>query len=382
MTVANTERRSVNGAVVWGTYDLGKPRTRLLLKALATQFHIRAEIHASLWHGIEDKSQLKGAPTKLKLIARWLLLYPKLIYRYLRAPRHRYVMLPYMAYVDLLVLLPFARLRGATICVDIFISLYDTVVIDRQLLKRRSIAAKLLYAFEWLVLRLADTYLLDTQTHARYIENLFNLPPEHIKVVWVGAEQDIFTKLAAPSPTTATQVLFFGQFIPLHGLDVIIDAAAILAQRQANVDLVIVGKGQLQADIDAQIHDRALANIRRISWVAYEQLNQLIAQADICLGIFAPEGKALRVVPNKVYQVLAAQKPLISADTPAIREVITESPWITLVPPGNAEALADAIGVMAHTVKASPPPSDVFPHIELADIAKQLKNAMQPPPRD
>ena len=54
--------------------------------------------------------------------------------------------------------------------------------------------------------------------------------------------------------------------------------------------------------------------------------------------------KAARVIPNKVFQVLAAGAPLITRDSPAIRELVDdETPGVYLVPPGDPAALAAAV---------------------------------------
>ena len=73
-----------------------------------------------------------------------------------------------------------------------------------------------------------------------------------------------------------------------------------------------------------------------------EQLKEKIVQADVCLGIFGDTQKTQRVIPNKVYECLAMQKPVITADTPAMRELFDESDMM-LVKAANSESLVDAI---------------------------------------
>ncbi len=335
----------MNGrTIVWGTFDCGKPRVRIMLEALRSLEPDLVVCHRSPWNGIEDKSVL---PPRARLIVllRWLAAYPALLLAYLRIPQHDRVVVPYPGILDVLILYPFARLRGARIYWDMFLSAYDTIVIDRQMLRKGSLLAKLLYSTEWLATRAAGTILLDTCEHARYIAALYRLPLAKTKSVWVGVESDVFTPVSTPPTGMPVKVLFYGQFIPLHGLPVIIEAIREIASRPEApaMEFTIIGTGQEQLAIDAMIKQHQLENLVRIPWVDYRLLAQKIANASICLGVFAAEGKATRVIPNKVFQILAARRPLVTMDCPAIREIIAPGRSIRLVRPGDPSDLANAL---------------------------------------
>lgn len=330
--------------VFWGTYDIGKPRVRLLLAGAREMGLEVIECHSSIWEGIEDKSQLSGMTAKAKRILPLFLAYPFLIYRYLQLPPHDVVVVSYMGQFDILVIWMFARLRGVPICWDVFISLYDTVVIDRKIVPQKSIAALMLYFLEWLSSRAANQLFMDTRTHAEYFEKLYRLRPNSVNHVYVGAESNIFKKKEIiQKPKEVFTVLFYGQFIPLHGIDTIVRAAKIIEKSEEDVRWILIGKGQEEPRVDELIKKIGVKSIHRISWVPYEQLIEYINEADICLGIFGASGKATRVIPNKVYQILSAGKPLITGDTPAIRELLNEGPIVRLVNPGSPEALASGV---------------------------------------
>jgi glycosyltransferase involved in cell wall biosynthesis len=78
-----------------------------------------------------------------------------------------------------------------------------------------------------------------------------------------------------------------------------------------------------------------------------EQLPALVARADISLGIFGTTPKASRVIPNKVFQTLALGKAVITADTPALHECFDPGEHLLAVPPGDVDALAEAIDCVA-----------------------------------
>jgi glycosyltransferase involved in cell wall biosynthesis len=58
-------------------------------------------------------------------------------------------------------------------------------------------------------------------------------------------------------------------------------------------------------------------------------------------------GKAQRVIPNKAFQAIACAAPLVTADTPAARELLVDEESALLIPPGDAKALAQAVRRLA-----------------------------------
>ncbi len=82
-------------------------------------------------------------------------------------------------------------------------------------------------------------------------------------------------------------------------------------------------------------------------WADYEKLPDLYRAAGCALGIFGTSDKAARVIPNKAFQALATETPLITADTPAARELLEDGRDALLVPAGDAESLATAVEQLA-----------------------------------
>jgi glycosyltransferase involved in cell wall biosynthesis len=276
------------------------------------------------------------------VLLRWLFAYPGLIWRYLRVAPHDAVLVGYMGHLDVLVLWPFARLRGAPIVWDAFLSLYDTVVEDRKLIGRANPLAWFLFVWEWLACRCARIIVLDTRAHADYFATRYGLKAGRTAVVFVGAEPEAFPPRGSKNRGNGKlTVLFYGQFIPLHGIATIVRAA-----QKAHGEAIrwqLVGRGQEEARIRGLLAE-APADLEWRPWVDYAELGKHIAGADICLGIFGDSDKAARVIPNKVFQILSAGAPLITRESPAIRELLDgERPGVYLVPPADPEALLDAV---------------------------------------
>ena len=364
--------------VFWGTYDTGKPRVRILLRGLRENGVEVIECHKEVWGGVEDKSQLKGLTRKLGLLINWLLAYPVLIWRYLRLPKHDAVVVGYLGQLDVLVLWPFARLRGVPIIWDAFLSLYNTVVEDRRMVGPGNPLAWLLWTWEWTACRAADIVVLDTNAHGRYFIDTFAVPQAKVKRVFVGAETDLFKPRPEirRDPSQAFTVLFYGQFIALHGIDTVVRAAKLTETE--GIRWVIIGTGQEAPRIRALANSLKPANLEWVEWVPYAELIDWLHKADVCLGIFGTSDKAARVIPNKAFQILAAGRPLITADTPAIRELI---PSITtacdLVERGNAEALATSVRSSRIAIRDRAADSTgTAPPITPSDIGRTLQDIL------
>lgn len=140
--------------------------------------------------------------------------------------------------------------------------------------------------------------------------------------------------------TVFFKVLFFGNYIPLHGVEYILQAAKLLENEK--VSFLLIGGGQERKKMEETASQLRLNNLNFVDFMKPELLRQEITKADVCLGIFGDTQKTRRVIPNKVYICSAMRKPIISADTPAMRELFDDDE-ILFVKEGDVRVLADAI---------------------------------------
>src|SRR5207253_8263438 len=129
-----------------------------------------------------------------------------------------------------------------------------------------------------------------------------------------------------------------GKLIPLHGLETILEAARLAPDTR----VYVVGSGQQQRLLAGRA-----PNVDWTPWLVYEQLPAVLRGSKAALGIFGTSAKAARVIPNKAFQALATGTPLVTADTPAARELLEDGESALLVPPGEPEALAAALRRLA-----------------------------------
>src|SRR5256714_6894754 len=174
---------------------------------------------------------------------------------------------------------------------------------------------------------------------------------EHRERVWLPARpRSVVVPVGAPASwfyppvrhaSERVRVVFFGSFPPLQGAPVIGEALWLLADDE-RFAFTIVGRGQ---DYEETRAVARAANVEWIDWVEPEYLPYLVACHDVCLGIFGTGPKALRVVPNKVFQGAAAGTAIITSDTPPQRQELAEA--AVYVPQDDAVAIAAELRKLA-----------------------------------
>jgi glycosyltransferase involved in cell wall biosynthesis len=307
----------------FGTYDRSYPRNAQVISCLRRAGVEVRERHEPVWEGRRDGWRAGARDAARLAVAEARLLRPT-------DERFDVVIVGYPGHFDL----PAARrtAHGAPVVFNPLVSLEDTFVADRGRFRPGSLAARALGLVDRRALRSAELVVCDTQAHADHLAALADLDPDRVAVCLVGAEERLFRPGWAPQePFTC---LFVGKLIPLHGLDTILAAARLAPE----IPFRVVGSGQL----DALLAD-APATVEHVPWVEYELLPAELHRAGCALGVFGTSPKAGRVIPNKAFQALACGTPLVTADTPAARELLVDGESALLVAPGDPGALADAI---------------------------------------
>jgi len=315
--------------LVFGTYQRDYPRNAQVRSCLRTAGIAVTESHVAVWEG-RRHAWSAGVGT----LPRLLLAETRLALRRDGGVRADAVLVGYPGHADI----PAARraARGQPVVFDPLVSLFDTFVSDRGRFPATSVVGRTLFAIDRAAFRAADVVVADTEAQAAYYVERFGLPPDRVRVCLVGAEERLFSP--RPSADHPFHALFVGKLIPLHGLDTILAAARLASE----VPFRIIGSGQLERELA-----HAPPNVDRVGWVEYERLPEELHSSGCALGVFGTSPKAARVIPNKAYQALACGVPLVTADTPAARELLSNDENALLVPPGDPQALADAVRRLA-----------------------------------
>ena len=231
------------------------------------------------------------------------------------------------------------KFKKATVIIDFFISVYDTMVFDRQKFKVNGCAAKFCHFIDQRTLKKADSIICDTNCHGEYFSSEFGIDRSKITTLYLEADTNIYFPREQKHIHSDYTVLYFGSILPLQGLDTILGAVDLLKD-EPGLSFVIVGP----------IPDLSKApkadNIHYYSWLSQTELAEKIAEADLCLaGHFNSHiEKAKRTIPGKAYIYHSMKKPMILGDNPANRELFNENmEGIYFVEMGSRQKLAQKI---------------------------------------
>lgn len=235
------------------------------------------------------------------------------------------------------------KLSSKPIIFDVFLSTYDTMCFDRKKIKPESIGGRFFYWLDKHSCELANIVVLDTNAHIEYFVNTFNLNKNKFQRIFVGADESIFYPIDIDRNDNLFRVFYFGTYLPLQGIDYIIQAAKIL-ECYEDIEFTIVGKGIEYNKIINYVQELDVKNIRFIDWIPYEELPMEIAKTDICLGgHFSNIDKGKRVISGKTYIFIAMKKAVVVGDNLANGELFKHKKNAMLVEMGNADALAKGI---------------------------------------
>lgn len=360
--------------LAFGTYDVAAhPRVQVLIDGLRAHGVSVAELDHPLGLSTAERVRILRQPWRLPVLAarlasRWALLAAGSL-RYRGTHRPDAVLVGYLGHFD--VLLARALFPRGCVVLDHLIFAANTAA-DRG--AGQGLRTRLLDDLDRLAISAADVVVVDTEEHRAMVPAAARaravVAPVGATTAWFDAGRaatrsdagrpadgcpdaaadvarsdanwpaDGRPDAAAHAPLS---VVFYGLFTPLQGTPTIGQAVRLLHDRGAPVRVTLIGSGQDADVVRAAVRD--VPGLTWHDWVDAAELPAVVAAHDVSLGIFGTTEKAMRVVPNKVYQGIAAGTAVITSDTPPQRRALGDA--VVYVPPGDADALADALTTLA-----------------------------------
>ena len=241
-----------------------------------------------------------------------------------------------------------ARLKGVPFLFEVR-DLWPAFAIGVGVL-RSPLLIRLSQWLERFLYRRADRVLVNSPG---FIEHVRQRGAPRIELVPNGADPRMFAPAQAGAAFRQAHHLE-GKFIVLyagaHGmsndLGVVLDAAAQLRQR-SEIAIVLLGDGKDKPLLQARAAGLGLDNVTFVPPLSKTEMPQALAAADACLAILKPIPLYATVFPNKVFDYMAAGRPVLLAIDGVIRQLVEKNEAGTFVPPGDPAALAQAVRSLA-----------------------------------
>jgi len=308
----------------FGTYREAYSRNKIMISALESAGVEVTTCHETLWQGIEDRENVTaGGWRSPRFWWRVIKAYTKLVIKSFSIGKFDVMILGYPGQFDVFLARFICFLKKKPLVWDVFMSVY-LVAIERKLEESRHSAVKTLKKIEKRALDIPNLLIQDTQQYVNWFLDTYGIPADRFRLVPTGADDNIFKPIGiSGSKNNKYRVLYYGTFIPNHGLDHILEAVRILLDDDS-IEFLFIGEGPEKARILKLAEAEELRNATFMGWCSQAELVEHIGTSDVCLGAFGSTPQSLMTVQNKIYECMACGKTVITGVSPAIQNQFTD----------------------------------------------------------
>ena len=211
----------------------------------------------------------------------------------------------------------------------------------------------LIRLLEWLeafLYRRADTVIVNSPG---FIDHVTRRGGRKVVLIPNGADPSMFDP-EERGVTFRRQHALEGAYLALyagaHGvsndLETVLAAADLLRDEQ-NIAIALLGDGKEKPALIRRAEVLGLTNVRFLPPVPKNVMPEALAAADACIAILKPIPLYATVYPNKVFDYMAAGRPVLLAMEGVIRKVVEAAEAGIAIPPGDARALAAGLRALA-----------------------------------
>jgi glycosyltransferase involved in cell wall biosynthesis len=241
-----------------------------------------------------------------------------------------------------------ARLKGARFLFEVR-DLWPDFAVAVGVLKNPLLIRAALW-LERFLYRRADRVIVNSPA---YVDHVKGRGAGRVSLAPNGADPDMFDPGDRGEPFRRRNLLadkFVATYAGAHGmsndLGLVLEAASLLRD-MPEVMLILVGDGKEKPVLEERAAAMGLANVRFLPPVRKREMGATLAGADACIAILKPLEEYKTTYPNKVFDYMAAGRPIVLAIDGVIRQVVEAAGCGVFARPGDAPALAAAIRTLA-----------------------------------
>ncbi|MGA3103012.1 MAG: glycosyltransferase family 4 protein [Terriglobales bacterium] len=209
---------------------------------------------------------------------------------------------------------------------------------------------RILGAIAGFLYRHADRIVVVTPAFKEHLIRYWNVPEGKISIVENGVETDLFLPVSSAMNLRLQLgledhflICYIGTMGNAHGLDTLIAAAEDLRTSMPNAMFLVIGEGAEKQRIVELATVRGLVNLQFLGQQPREQIPAYVSSADLCLVMLKKTELFKTVIPTKLLEYMACERPVIVAVDGQARQIIEEADAGVFVEPENHRALAKAI---------------------------------------
>jgi glycosyltransferase involved in cell wall biosynthesis len=249
------------------------------------------------------------------------------------------LVVPHFGDTAVLLVKPLALLLGTPVVYVSHNGLYCTLVENREAFAPDSVAGRTIWLLDAAIQRAADRVLVFSEHSRTVLSDWFGVPESRYAAVYIGVDRSKFSGESAAADVPDVDVLYWGNFIPHHGVETMVRAAAALPDH----DFVFAGKSAQRESV-VELADRLGAdNVTFPGFLSDAELEATIRAADVVLGPLGDYTQTRMNVGTKVAEAASLRKAIALGDHPAPNEVFEHRHSAYLVEPESEEDLAAGI---------------------------------------
>ncbi len=229
--------------------------------------------------------------------------------------------------LDILHEVLWAHLMRKQIIVEYYVSVYDTVILDRKMFSETSVLAKLAMKYDQLMVTAASKVIfLNLCEYNRYkeISNL-TITDKKLRIIPLCIERRGERTNQNRRMGDTFTMCWWGSYLPLHGLGKLIDAVKLLEEAGEDVQFYIFGNDSAKAKKyiehvkQINLSDRIFFN-HEYSFSNGLLEPFLLANCQLSFGIFGDSGKARNVIANKILDAVVLKSPILTGPSNALSD--------------------------------------------------------------
>jgi colanic acid biosynthesis glycosyl transferase WcaI len=213
-----------------------------------------------------------------------------------------------------------------------------------------SLLHRALGAIAGFLYRRADRIVVVAPAFVDHLIRYWNVPAAKISIVENGVETDLF-RLDPAAMEVRKQlnledrflICYIGTMGNAHGLETLIAAAEELQSALPRAMFLLIGEGAEKERIVQLAAARGLTNIQFFGQQPRERIPAYVSAADVCLVILKKTELFKTVIPTKLLEYMACERPVIVAVDGQARQIVEEAGAGVFVEPENSQDLVKAV---------------------------------------